>query len=242
MDEDIKYMTLTGHLRELRQRLIRSLIAVFLAFLVTYYYSEEIYAFLARPIIPVLPPEQKFMAFTGVVEPFFTYLKVAFVSALILASPVVLYQAWAFITPGLYENEKRWFLPLVCVSIVLFVSGVSFAYGVVFPLGFKYLLSFSGAELRPFLSMGLYFSLASKLLIAFGMAFQLPLLLMVLSMLGVVDARTLAGYWRYALILSVVAGAVLTPPDIFSQVFMGAPLMALYWIGVALAWIFGRKR
>ena len=234
-------MTLVDHLRELRSRLIKAVLAVAVAFVFTYTYSEDVYQLLIAPLMGALPPEQGFMAFTALVEPFFTYLKAALVGAFIIASPVVLYQLWAFVAPGLHASERRTFLPLIFFSVVLFFAGIAFAYMVVFPVAFKYLVGFAGPEIKPYLSMGLYFSLATKLLMAFGAAFQLPLVMVVLARLGMVKARAFAAWWRYALLLSVAVGAVLTPPDIFSQLLMGGPLMVLYGIGVLLAFIFGKK-
>jgi sec-independent protein translocase protein TatC len=235
-------MPLTEHLKEFRDRLVVCVIAVGIAFAITYTFSESLYDVLKEPLLPALPKGQEFMAFTGVVEPFFTYLKVGFVAAFILASPVILYEAWAFLLPALHEKERRWFLPVIISSVVLFLTGVVFAHQVVFPIGFRYLLSFASADLRPILSIGLYFSLATKLLIAFGVVFQLPLVILVLSRLGMVDARMLIRYWKYALLLAVIVGAILTPPDVFSQLLMGGPIMLLYGVGIIVAFLFGKKK
>jgi sec-independent protein translocase protein TatC len=182
------------------------------------------------------------MAFTGVIEPFFTYLKVGLLAAVILASPVLIHQAWSFIVPALKQEEKKWMLPVVVSSFFLFAIGVVFAYQVVFPVGFKYLLSFASEELKPVLSIGSFFSLATKLLIAFGVVFQLPLFILVMARLGMVDAAWLIQYWKYALLGAVSVGALLTPPDIFSQLLMGGPIMVLYFLGVLLAYMFGKKK
>ncbi len=242
MDDEVgKSSPLSGHLLELRKRLVRSVIALVIAFVFTYGYSETLYGLLLRPVLPALPEGQKFMAFSGLIEPFFVYLKVGLLGALVLASPFIIYQVWSFVAPALYDKERRLFMPVFGLSVLLFIVGVCFAYFVVFPVAFKYLLGYSDVALKPYLSMSLYFGFAAKLLIAFGVAFQLPLVIMVLSMVGLVTAGKMASYWRYALICSVVAAALLTPPDIFSQVLMGVPLMVLYWLGVLLAWIFGKK-
>src|SRR5574337_5023 len=198
MSEVNKGMALTAHLRELRRRLVISVIATAIGFGVCYYYSVELYGFLTKPLIPALPPGQEYLVFTGVVEPFFIYMKVGLVGGLILASPVILYEIWGFIAPALYAKEKVWFISIVLSSLVLFLSGTAFAYFVVFPFAFKYLLSFASGELRPILSMSAYFSMATKLLLAFGAIFQLPLLMLVLARLGLVTARKLLGWWRYA--------------------------------------------
>lgn len=235
-------MTLTGHLIELRRRVIASLLAVVLAFAFTYTFSEELYHILIAPLLDALPEDNKSMAFLGVAEPFFTYLKVAFLAALIASSPVILYELWAFVVPALYEKERRWFFSVVVASVVLFSTGVCFAYIVVFPLAFEYLLAFSGPELRPMLSMTNYLSLSTKLLLAFGLSFQVPLFMLVLARLGIVGYKRMLSWWRYALLLAVVFGAMLTPPDVVSQVLLAVPLMALYFFGVLLACIFGKKK
>src|SRR4030067_2442843 len=141
--------------------------------------------------MPSLPPGQEYMVFTGVVEPFFIFMKVGFTGGVILASPVILFEIWGFVAPGLYRSEKLWFIVIVLVSLVLFFSGTFFAYLVVFPFGFKYLLSYASDDLRPILSMGLYFSMAIRLLLAFGVIFQLPLAMLVLARGGGGAARQL---------------------------------------------------
>ncbi|MEE9614340.1 MAG: twin-arginine translocase subunit TatC, partial [Thermodesulfobacteriota bacterium] len=234
-------MPLVSHLRELRHRVVVSVVAITVAFTVCYTFSEALFDLLAAPLLPALPEGERSLAFTGVVEPFFTYLKVGLVGALITASPVILYQGWAFIAPGLYEGERAWLPLVVAVSVLLFASGVTFAYMIVLPVGFKYLLSFSGPELRPVLSMGLYLSFATKLLVAFGVIFQIPLAALVFSRLGLVDARGLVAFWKYAFLLAVIVGAFLTPPDIFSQLLMAGPIMLLYGISIVVVMAFGKK-
>lgn len=235
--------TFVEHLKELRKRLMVSASAVFIGFLVSYYYSEELYAILTRPLIPALPEPERFLVFTGVTEPFFIYMKAGFLGGVVLASPVVLYEAWAFVAPALYEAERKWFLSIVFSSLVLFIGGVIFAYFVVFPFGFKYLLTYASEGLRPMLSMGAYFSLVVRLLIAFGLVFQLPLAMLVLSRFGVVTARQFFGWWRYALVMIFVASAILTPtPDVFNQLLMAGPLIILYALGLLAAFLLGKER
>lgn len=243
MTEDAKGMALTGHLKELRKRLIISVVATAVGFAVCYNYSVELYAVLARPLVPALPPGQGYLVFTGVVEPFFIYMKVGLAGGIVLASPVILFEIWGFVAPGLYRNEKLWFIALVIFSLVLFVSGALFAYFVVFPFGFKYLLGYASDELRPILSMGLYFSMATRLLLAFGIIFQLPLAMLVLARLGIVSARKLIRWWRYAVVGILAVSAILTPtPDVFNQLLMAGPLLVLYGIGVLGAGFFGKKK
>lgn len=239
---DAPQMPLVHHLKELRKRLVQAVIAVAVAFVVTYSFSEELYALLAAPILAALPADNEFLAFTGVIEPFYTYLKVALTGSIVLASPIIFYEIWAFAAPGLLSDEKRWFFPIVLASVCLFLIGVAFAYFVVFPVAFKFLLSYAAVELRPILSMGLYFSFATKMLIAFGAVFEMPLFVLVLSRLGLVTSAKLIGWWKYALLFSVIVGAVLTPPDVFSQALMAAPILVLYAISIVVAHFFGKKK
>ncbi|MCK5236334.1 MAG: twin-arginine translocase subunit TatC [Deltaproteobacteria bacterium] len=242
MTDNENKLELAGHLTELRRRLIYCLLSIAASFCVAYYFSAELYELLTEPLRPAFPGSDKFLAFTAVTEPFFTYLKVGVVGGILLAAPVIIYQCWAFVSPGLYAGEKRWFLPSVFFSTILFTLGVIFCYTLVLPFALKYLLGYSGPELRPVLSMGLYFALTTKLLFAFGVAFQLPLVVLILSLVGVVGGRQLAGWWKYALICSVFFGAFLTPPDVVSQLLLAGPLMVLYFLGVLLALIFGKKK
>ncbi|MDP2688708.1 MAG: twin-arginine translocase subunit TatC [Deltaproteobacteria bacterium] len=243
MTEDSKAMALTAHLRELRKRLVISVVATVIGFAVCYNYSTELYGVLARPLIPALPPGQDYLVFTGVVEPFFIYMKVGLAGGIIIASPVILFEIWGFVAPGLYRNEKLWFAALVVFSLVLFASGALFAYFVVFPFGFKYLLGYATEDLRPILSMGLYFSMATRLLLAFGVIFQLPLAMLVLARMGIVSAKKLLRWWRYAFVGILAISAILTPtPDVFNQLLMAGPLIILYGVGVLGAALFGKKR
>ncbi|MBI5970344.1 MAG: twin-arginine translocase subunit TatC [Deltaproteobacteria bacterium] len=236
-------LPLTTHLRELRKRLIICFIATAIGFSISYYCSDRLYDILTAPLVPALPPDAGYLVFTGVAEPFFIYFKAGLLGGVVLASPVILYEIWAFAAPGLYAKERVWFAAIVLASLALFAAGVVFAYFIVFPFAFKYLLSFSTAGLRPMISMSGYFSLAAWLLFAFGAVFQLPLAMLVLSMIGVAGARQFIRWWRYAVVVILIAAAVLTPtPDVFNQMLMAGPLIVLYAMGVVLAAIFGKKK
>jgi len=236
-------LPLVAHLRELRRRLVISAVATAAGFALCYFYSVELYDILKRPLVAALPPDERYMVFSGIVEPFFLYMKVGFLGGIIAASPVILHQIWAFAAPGLKKSERRWFVALVAASLILFISGTLFAYFVVFPFGFKYLLGFSSAELKPLLSISEYFSMVTKLLLAFGLVFQTPLAILVLARMGIVTGRQLLAWWRYALVGILVIAAILTPtPDIFNQMLMAGPLIILYILGIMLAWLFGKKR
>jgi len=243
MSGSTERISITGHLRELRKRLIICVLAAFAGFLLAYGYSEELFVLLTAPLIPALPPGHDYMAFTSIVEPFFVYLKIGFVFGILVASPVIIYQTWAFVAPGLYRAEKIWFVSIVVASLVLFLSGSLFAFTIVFPYGFKYLLGYSGQDLRPVLSIGLYFSMIVRLLLAFGVCFQLPLIILILSKLGMVTPGKLISWWRYAIVTILIVSAVLTPtPDVFNQLMMAGPLAVLYMLGIIVAKVFGRER
>ncbi|MFQ5329197.1 MAG: twin-arginine translocase subunit TatC [Thermodesulfobacteriota bacterium] len=235
-------MPLTSHLYELRKRLIIAVIATLIGFIISYAFSEPLFQLLAAPLVDALPEGTTSLVFLGIIEPFFTYLKVALVAGIVLASPVILYQIWAFAAPALYKEERRWFLPIVVVSTLFFILGITFAYKLVFPFAFKYLMGFANAELRPELSIALYFTIAIKLLLAFGIVFELPFFMTILSRIGVTNAAFFSHYRRYAIVLAVVLSALLTPPDIFSQLMMAGPVILLYELGILGAKIFGKKK
>jgi sec-independent protein translocase protein TatC len=182
------------------------------------------------------------LIFTGLPEAFFTYLKVALLSGIILSTPVIFYQFWVFVAPGLYEKEKRHMIPIVFLSTFFFVGGSFFGYFIVFPYGFKFFLGFASEIIRPLPSMREYLSFASKLLLAFGLVFELPLIITFLAKLGMVSVSFLKKNRKYALLLFFVGAAILTPPDVVTQVMMALPLIVLYEISIIGARIFGKKK
>jgi sec-independent protein translocase protein TatC len=241
MDKNGK-MPFMAHLEELRTRLIICCIAVGIGFAVSYSFKERVFGLLMRPLATVMSPGQK-MIFTALPEAFFSYLKAALLAGLILAAPVILYEMWLFIAPGLYSHERRVALPMVFLSTCFFVGGVCFAYFIVFPFAFKYLLGFETDLVEPLPSMREYFGLASTLLVAFGFIFQLPLILTVLARIGVLTPRFLSKNRKYAVLLFFVVAAILTPtPDIVNQFLMAGPLIVLYEISIVGAKIFGKKK
>jgi sec-independent protein translocase protein TatC len=239
MDEDDK-LPFTEHLEELRWRLIVCLIAVGIGFLVSYGFKEIIFAILTRPLISVMGEGDK-LIFTGLSEAFVTYLKVSFLAGLILAAPVVIYQFWMFVAPGLYKQERRLFFPIVLLSSFFFIGGSLFGYFVVFPFGFKYFLGFASDTIRPMLSMREYLSFSATFLLTFGLIFELPLVLMFLARLGLVTVEFLRINRKYAILIIFIVAAILTPPDVVTQTLMAIPLMALYEISIIGAKIFGKK-
>ncbi len=238
--DDEKKIPFTSHLEELRRRLIISFIAVAIGFVLSYGFKEKLFQILTRPLISVMDTGDK-LIFTGLPEAFFTYLKVAFLSGIILATPIIFYQFWMFVAPGLYDKEKRLMVPIVFLSTLFFVGGSFFGYFIVFPYGFKFFLGFASETIRPLPSMREYLSFASKLLLAFGVVFELPLVITFLAKLGMVSVSFLKKNRKYALLLFFVGAAILTPPDVVTQVMMALPLMVLYEISIIGAKIFGKK-
>jgi len=238
MDE--KKLPLTAHLQELRKRLILSFIAVGAGFVFCYAFADSIFNILAAPLIKMMPTGGS-LIFVSVAEAFFTYMKVAFIAGLILTSPFVLYQIWAFVAPGLYQKEKKYVVPFVLGGSVFFALGVLFGYFVALPVGFKFLLGYATDFIKPMPSMKEYLSFSIKFLLAFGLVFEFPVVLVLLARIGVVDAKALARQRKYAILLIFIFAAVMTPPDLISQVLMALPLMGLYELSILLSKIFGKK-
>ena len=239
MDEQEK-IPFTEHLEELRKRLIVCFIAVGVGFVLSYGFKEKLFQILTRPLIRIMQTGDK-LIFTGLPEAFFTYLKVAFLSGIILAAPVIFYEFWMFVAPGLYDKEKRLMVPVVVLSTVFFVGGAFFGYFIVFPYGFKFFLGFASEIIRPLPSMREYLGFASKLLLAFGLVFELPLIITFLARLGLVSVSFLKKNRKYALLLFFMGAAILTPPDVVTQIMMALPLILLYEISIIGARIFGKK-
>jgi len=233
-------MPFTAHLEELRWRLIVSFIAVGIGFLLSYGFKEVLFEILMRPLISVMGKGDK-MIFTNLPEAFFTYLKVSFLSGIMLASPVILYQIWMFIAPGLYSEERKLILPFVFLSTVFFVGGALFGYYVVFPYGFRFFLSFASENIQAFPSMKEYLSFSSKLLLAFGIVFELPLFITLMARLGLVTPAFLRQNRKYAILLFFTGAAIITPPDVITQIMMAFPLMFLYELSILGARVFQRK-
>jgi sec-independent protein translocase protein TatC len=230
-----------SHLEELRKRLVVCAIGVGAAFVVAYFFSEELFYLLIRPLKRVMPAGER-LVFTGLPEMFMTYLKVAFLSGLVVASPLVFYELWMFIAPGLYQKEKQFAVPFVLCSSVLFVGGALFGYFVVFPFGFKFFMSFSNENIQALPSVQQYFSFSLKLLFAFGIVFELPVVIFFLTKMGILTPAQLRKKRKYAALMAFVLGAVLTPPDVISQVLMAVPLLLLYEIGILVSYLAIRKK
>ena len=238
MDE--KKLPLTAHLQELRKRLILSFITIGVGFVICYTFSQSLFDLLAKPLLKIMPTGGS-LIFTSVAEAFFTYMKVAFIAGLILSSPFVLYQIWAFVAPGLYRHEKRYAIPFVLAGSFFFVLGIFFAYFIAIPIGFKFLLGYASDFIKPMPSMQEYLSFSIKFLLAFGLVFEFPVVLVLLARVGVIDAKMMARQRKYAILLIFIFAAVMTPPDLISQVLMALPLMGLYELSIILSKIFGKK-
>ncbi len=239
MDE--KKLPLTSHLQELRKRLILCFIAVGAGFVICYAFSQTLFDILAKPLFKIMPAGGS-LIFISVAEAFFTYMKVAFIGGLILTSPFVLYQVWAFVAPGLYRHEKRYVVPFVLAGSFFFALGILFGYFVAIPVGFKFLLGYAADLIKPMPSMKEYLSFSIKFLLAFGVVFEFPVVLVLLARIGVIEAKTMARHRKYAILLIFIFAAVMTPPDLVSQILMALPLMGLYELSIILSRIFGKKR
>jgi len=236
-----KKLPLTAHLEELRKRLIYSFLAIGVAFALCYAFIKPIVEILMRPLVQVLPRGST-LVFTAVPEAFFTYLKAAFWAGIFFSSPFILYQIWAFVSPGLYQREKKYIFPYLIVSSVFFVGGALFCYYIVFPVVFRFFLSFASETIRPLPAIKDYLAFTIKLLLAFGLLFQWPALILFLARMGVVSSSILSRNRKYAVLVIFVAAAVLTPPDLVSQLLLAGPLLAMYEGSIWMAKFFGKKK
>lgn len=236
-------MAITDHLGELRKRLMIAAISWLVAFLACYTVGERLFEEIANPVRAALP-EGSSLVFISATEPFFTILKVSALAGLVVAFPIIIWQVWIFVAPGLYGHEKRFAIPFVVMSSLCFATGTFFGFTLVFPMIFSFLVNYgtnvSGVEAM--LSMGAYLTLATRLLIAFGLVFELPIVIFFLARMGIVDHVWLAKNRKYSLLLAFVLGAVLTPPDLISQTSIAIPFIVLYEVGIVVARLFGKKK
>tara|TARA_R110000782_G_scaffold24964_60_gene65294 strand:- start:2389 stop:3249 length:861 start_codon:yes stop_codon:yes gene_type:complete len=268
---------LMEHLIEFRNRLVYSVLALLIAFILCYLVSEDLFAFLVRPLVEAMGDdvENRRMIFTGLHEAFFTYIKIAFFTAVFVSFPVVASQIWIFVAPGLYKNEKSAFLPFLIVTPILFFMGGALAYEIVMPLAWKFLLSFESsgeatlyarafaALVKEFPNLGgylptpaepmslpiqsetrvsEYLSLSMKLIFAFGLCFQLPVLLTLLGRVGIVSSAGLKAKFKYSVVFAFIAAAILTPPDPLSQITLAIPIIVLYGISIVSVRMVEKKR
>ncbi len=239
--KDLGEMGLLDHLSELRSRLIKCFIAGFIGLLACFFVSKQLFEWLMLPLYKAFPEEGS-MIYTAPHEAFFTYIKVAAVAGVFATSPFIFYQLWSFVKPGLYSNERKLLIPVSFFSALLFAGGAIFGYSIIFPYAYKFLMGFADVNINPRITMREGFSFALRLLLAFGIVFELPVVIFFLARLGLVTAQLLRKIRKYAILCAFMLSAFLTPPDIVTQAFMAGPLIVLYEIGIWIAVFFGKKK
>ena len=232
-EENPGEMTLWAHLHELRSCLIKSVIGILITSIISYVFWRDIWKIISLPI----PKDQVQLINTAPVEAFITSIKVAIISGIIFASPWVIYNVWNFIAPGLFKNEKKTLFPVLFFSMILFLAGASFCYFVVLPFGLSFLANYTLGEISANWRQGEYASFVLKVLIAFGASFELPIISYVLTKLGVVNAKMLWSFARYAVIIIFVMSALLTPPDPITQIMLAIPLIIIYALSILVSYL-----
>jgi len=230
-----------SHLVELRNRLVWSLIAVVVVFVCLVPWSKDIYHLLSEPMLAQLPKGGRMIA-TEITSPFFIPFKVTFLAAVVIALPILLYQTWAFVAPGLYAHEKRLVAPLVFASTLLFLCGMAFAYFLVFPTVFRVMQAFTPAGVEWMPDIGTYLSFVTNMFLAFGVTFEVPIVVILLVRMGVVSVKKLREIRPYVIVCAFIVAAVVTPPDVTSQVLLALPLCLLYEAGLVVASLMARRR
>lgn len=238
--DELARMSLMEHLEELRKRILYSVVALAVAFMPCWVYVQKIFDFLAAPLQKIQPGLK--LAFLGLSDPFILYFKVAALAALFLASPVVLYQVWCFVAPGLYRKERLLAIPFVFFTTVFFLAGGAFAYQVAFPFAAKFLLGM-GANFQAVITIEKYFGFLLTVILGLGLMFELPVLILLLSLIGVVTPRFLLRYFRHAVVIIFIIAAIITPtPDVINLCIFAVPALALYLLGVGAAFLAERFR
>ena len=234
-------MGLLDHLDELRKRIIRSLIGLVIAFLGCWAFSQQIYQFLAQPIYKLLPEGTK-IVYTGITDPFIVYVKVAGLAAIFVAAPIWLYQVWGFIAPGLYKTERRYAAPFIFFGSIFFIGGGAFGYYIAFPFAAEFLIGV-GQDFQPMLTVERYFGFLMTVLLGLGLMFELPILIFILSEIGIVTPRFLLRNFRWAVLIIFIVSALITPtPDVINLCLFALPTIALYLLGIAAAALVGWRR
>lgn len=235
-------MSFLEHLDELRKRIIWAVVGVFGGFLVACFFIQQLFDFIMKPLSAQLPPGAS-LVYTDPTEAFVLYIKIAAIAGLLIASPVVMTQVWLFIAPGLYAHEKKMAIPFVVMSSVFFIGGAAFSHYVVFPLTWKFFVSFTTDYLTFMPRIEPAFSLYMKMALAFGLVFQMPTVVLFLARMGVVTARFLLRHIKYAVLIIFIVAAVITPSgDMITQTAMAGPMVLLYLLSILLAWLFGKKK
>ena len=244
-DIDESQAPLLDHLIELRARLLRAIAAIAVSFGVCLYFASDIFGFLIRPLTQAFPAGQGKLVYTKLYEAFFVEIKIALFAAFFLSFPVIANQLWAFIAPGLYAKEKKAFLPFLFLTPLLFFAGAAMAYYLVMPEAFKYLLSFQGQkgglDIEALPAAGDYLGLVMQFILAFGISFLLPVLLLLLNRAGIVSRKKLIGLRRYVIVILTGFAAIITPPDLMSQIMLLVPLLLLFEGSLVIMWLGERK-
>jgi sec-independent protein translocase protein TatC len=234
-------MSFLEHLEDLRTRLFRAFVSIFVAVIPAYMFSQEIFRFLAKPLTQFLPEGEK-LAFRTLTEPFMLYIKVSFLAALFAVSPYVFYQLWKFIAPGLYQKEKKYVVPFVLFTSIFFIGGAAFAYYIAYPFACQFFLKL-GSEFKPVITVDDFFGLTIKMLLGIGLVFEMPTLIFFLSKMGMVTSRWMIKNYKYAVLIVFIIAAVITPtPDMISQSILAVPMLVLYTLSILVAFLFGKER
>ncbi len=247
-DQQFEEMSLIEHITELRKRLLWSFLYIIIIFVVCFIFANELFSFLAWPLVQLLDTEKgQGFIYTALQEAFFTELKIAFFFALFFAFPLISIQIWKFIAPGLYKNEKKAFLPFLIATPILFFAGGAMVYYLISPVAWKFFLSYqnlnsNGVPIRLEAKMGEYLSLMMRFIFAFGLAFQLPVILGLLAKVGIVEYKSLKNFRKYAIVIAFLSAAFLTPPDPFSQISLALPIIILYEISIYIAKIIQKNK
>ena len=247
-NQEFKEMSLIDHLTELRKRLLWSFIYIIIIFVICFYFASDLFYFLAKPLVSLLQTDKgQGFIYTALQEAFFTELKIAFFFALFFAFPLIAIQIWKFVAPGLYKHEKNAFLPFLMATPILFFAGGAMVYYLIAPLAWNFFLSYqnmsdSGVPIRLEAKMGEYLSLMMRFIFAFGLAFQLPVVLGLMAKVGIVTYTSLQKFRKYAIVIAFLSAAFLTPPDPFSQISLALPIIILYEISIYIAKIIKKNK
>lgn len=242
-EEKLNEMPVMDHFKELRRRFIHILAAWAIGLIACFEFAPFFYDWISRPIQDALGSDAS-LIFISPIEPFFVYLKLSLLAAVFITSPYAFWQVWHFIAPGLYRHEKRTILPIALLSSAVFIAGAVFCYFLVLPLGMKALIAAGQTEdftATAQISMQSYFALTTRLLLAFGIVFEMPVFSLFLTRLGIITHRTLIAYWRIAVVIIFVIAAILTPPDVITQICLGIPMCALYAVSILLSWLVQKR-
>lgn len=233
-------MGLLDHLSEMRSRLVWAVVYVAIGFSVCWIFIDQLFDVIMRPLLAVLP-DGTHAQYTTLPEAFFTRMEIAFVGGVFIASPGIFYQIWAFVSPGLYDEEKRHIIPIAFLSALFFICGGLFCYYIVFPFAFNFFISYSTPEIVMTPKISDYLSFVLKLIIAFGLIFEMPIFTLFLARSGILTAQMMRKGRRYAIVVIFILAAILTPPDVISQLLMACPMLLLYELSIGVACVFARK-